>query len=66
MVCVAYPGAAALSALSVNANEPLRSPAAAGAKLTDNKQDWPAASVPGAEEPEISSGQADAPLLPSV
>ncbi len=63
MLCAVYPGAAALSALSVNTRVPLKAPAAEGAKLMGNRQDCPAASVPAVEEPALTSGQADAPLL---
>jgi hypothetical protein len=66
MLCVAYPGAAVLSALSVNTAAPLKAPAVAGVKLMGNKQDWPDASVPAVEEPALNSGQMDAPLLFSV
>ncbi len=63
MLCVAYPGAAALSALSIKVSKPLNAPAAVGAKLIGNRQDWPAASIPAVEEPTLTSGQANAPLL---
>ncbi len=63
MLCAAYPGAAALSALSVNVNVPLKAPVAWGVKLIGNRQDWPATSVPAVEEPSLSCGQADAPLV---
>jgi len=66
MLCATYPGAAALSALSVNASVPLKLPAAEGTKLMGNRQDCPAASVPAVEEPVLSSGQAFAPLLLNV
>jgi hypothetical protein len=62
ILCAAYPGAAALSALSVNANVPLKVPAAWGVKLTGNRQDWPAASDPAVKDPALSSGQAFGPL----
>jgi hypothetical protein len=63
ILCAAYPGEAALSALSVNATVPLKAPAAWGAKLMANRQDWPAASVPAVVEPALTSGHEDAPLL---
>jgi hypothetical protein len=39
MFCAVYPGAAALSALSVNASAPPMLPVVAGVKLMDNRQD---------------------------
>jgi hypothetical protein len=64
MLCAAYPGAAALSVLSVNTNVPLKVPAAWGVKLMGNRQDCPAASVAAAEEPALTSGHEDAAPLP--
>jgi hypothetical protein len=61
-VCVAYPGAGALSALSVSASVPLNKPGAEGVKLMGSRQDSPAARVP-AEDPRLTSGHADVPLL---
>jgi hypothetical protein len=61
-----YPGAAVLSALSVNTNEPLRLPAVVGVKLMDNRQGLPATSVPVVEAPALISGHEDTPLLFSV
>ncbi len=66
MLCAAYPGAAALSALSVNTSVPFKAPAAEGMKPISNRQERPGKSVPAAVEPELTSGQADVPLLLSV
>src|ERR1035438_10160859 len=63
MLCAAYPGAAALSALSVKTNVPLKLPVTGGIKLMGNRQDWPAASVPAVEDPALTGGQVDAPLV---
>ncbi len=64
MFCAAYPGAAALSALSVSASAPLMLPVVSGVKLMDNRQDWPTASVPAAGEPAPTKGhEDDAPLF---
>jgi hypothetical protein len=49
--------------LSVSTNAPLKAPAAVGAKLMGNWQDAPAASVAGAEELTLRTGQAEDPLL---
>ncbi len=63
LCCAACPGTAALSALSVNSSVPLKLPAAGGVKLMGNRQDWPAASVPAAGEPALTSGHEDAAPL---
>jgi hypothetical protein len=34
-----------------------------GAKLIDNRQDWPAESAPATEEPALTSGHEDGPPL---
>jgi hypothetical protein len=57
MPCEVYPGAAALRFESVNTSDPLKLPAAVGAKLIENAQEAPAASVPGAEELLSTTGQ---------
>ncbi len=49
--------------LSVSTSDALRSPVTAGVKLMGNRQPAPAASIPGVEEPEATSGHAEAWLL---
>ena len=66
MLCVAYPGAVALSVLSVSTIDPVKFPPAGAVKLMGNKQDCPAASVPTVEEPVMISGHADFRPLPKV
>ncbi len=55
-----------LPALSVSTNEPLIAPPEVGRNPIDNRQDWPVASVPAAEEPELTSVHEDAPLVSRV
>ena len=63
MLWVAYRGAVALRVLSVSTSDPLKIPPEWGVKLMGNKQDCPACSAPTVEEPALTSGHSDVPVL---
>ena len=66
ILCEVYPGAGALKFESVNTSDPLKLPVAVGAKLIDNAQEAPAASVPGPEELLFMRGQVFGALSDTV
>jgi len=63
ILCAVYVGAVALRELSVTTSVPLSVPVVVGAKVMGNKQDCPAARVPAVEDPALTTGHEDVPLL---